>query len=364
MWLALLRVCAGAVLLAARFGLLQRLMKRREQRRRQVPRPGGPALLGESAETGEAGAALSGRAPPAVAHVVQGRGAERETLGPYRIEHVLGRGSMGTVYLARDARHARVVAIKTMALGREFDPADLAEARERFFREAATAARLRHPDIVEVFDAGEDQGLAYIAMEFVAGHDLLRYTRAEHLLPVPVVLRTLARVAQALAHAHAQGVVHRDVKPANVMFEPVSHTVKVTDFGIASLADAFSTRTGLVLGTPSYMSPEQLTGGRVDGRSDLYALGVMLFQLVTGALPHRSESMAGLLHQIVNAVAPDVRTLRADLPEALAEVLKVALEKRPELRYCDATQFAADLVMIADTLDAQANGSASARGAQ
>lgn len=277
--------------------------------------------------------------------------AERATLGPYRLDRVLGRGSMGQVYLAYDAQRGCAIALKTMALGREFDPADLAEARERFFREAATVGRLHHPDIVEVFDAGEDQGLVYIAMEFVPGHDLLRHTLVEQLLPVPVLLRTLARVALALAHAHTQGVVHRDVKPANVMIDTASQTVKVTDFGVASLSDAFSTRTGLVLGTPSFMSPEQLTGRRLDGRSDLYSLGVMLFQLLTGALPHGGESMAERLHQIVNGVAPDVRTLRPELPETLADVLTLALEKRPELRYANGAQLAADLTAIADTLD-------------
>ena len=259
---------------------------------------------------------------------------------------------MGTVYLAHDQQQ-RAVAIKTMALGREFDPADLADARERLFREADTAARLRHPDIVAVFEAGEEQGLAFIAMEYVHGHDLLRHTLPGRLLPVPVVLRTLARVALALAYAHTQGVVHRDVKPANVMIAPDAGTVKITDFGIARIADARHTRTGMVLGTPSFMSPEQLAGRRVDGRSDLYSLGVMLFQLLTGALPHRGESMAELLNQIANETAPDVRTLRPELPEALADVLVLALDKRPELRYGDGGQMAVDLAAIADLLDPQ-----------
>ena len=278
---------------------------------------------------------------------------QRSTLGRFQIERTLGRGSMGTVYLGRDPALGRAVAIKTMALSREFEAADLADARARFFREAETAGRLRHRDIVAVFEAGEDQGLAFIAMEYVKGHDLLRYTLAGRLLPVPVLLRTLARVALALAYAHTQGVVHRDVKPANVMIDPESDTVKVTDFGIASITDACRTRTGLVLGTPSFMSPEQMAGRRVDGRSDLYSLGVMLFQLLTGALPHGSESMAELLRQIAVDTAPDVRTLRPELPEALAHVLTLALDKRPALRYADGRQMASDLEAIADMLDSQ-----------
>ncbi len=275
---------------------------------------------------------------------------DRGTLGRYRIERELGRGSMGAVYFGHDPQIGRSVAIKTMALSREFEGSELAEARARFFREAEMAGRLRHPDIVTIFDASEDQGLAFIAMEFVGGHDLLRHTLPGRLLPVPVVLATLARVANALAHAHREGVVHRDVKPANVMIDPASGAVKVTDFGIARIADACRTRTGLVLGTPSFMSPEQMAGRRVDGRTDLYSLGVMLFQLLTGALPHRSESMAELMRQIVNDTAPDVRTLRPELPEALANIVALALEKRVELRYADGRQMADDLLAVAQSM--------------
>ena len=274
------------------------------------------------------------------------------TLGRYRIERAIGRGSMGMVYLGHDPQIGRSVAIKTMALSREFEGGELVEARARFFREAEMAGRLQHRDIVTIFDASEEQGLAFITMEYVKGHDLLRHTLPGELLSVPQVLRTLARVAQALAHAHTQGVVHRDVKPANVMIDPASGAVKVTDFGIASVTDACRTRTGLVLGTPSFMSPEQLTGRRVDGRSDLYSLGVMLFQLLTGALPHRSDSMAQLLYLIANETAPDVRTLRPELPEALANVVALALEKRPEVRYADGHQMADDLLAVAQALEA------------
>jgi serine/threonine-protein kinase len=277
---------------------------------------------------------------------------ERSTLGRYRIERPLGRGAMGMVYLGRDPQMGRAVALKTLALSREFAGSALTEARERFFREAEMAGRLQHPDIVTIFDAGEEDGLAYIAMEYVKGQDLSRHTAPGQLLPVPQVLHTMARVALALAHAHRQGVVHRDIKPANVMVEPGADVVKVTDFGIARVADACQTRTGLVLGTPSFMSPEQMAGRRVDGRTDVYSLGVMLFQLLTGALPHRSESMAQLMHQIANEPAPDVRTLRPELPEALANVVALALEKRVEVRYPDGQQLAADLIAVAQSMQA------------
>jgi serine/threonine protein kinase len=161
-------------------------------------------------------------------------------------------------------------------------------------------------------------------------------------------------VAEALAYAHSQGVVHRDIKPANVMVDLSRDLVKVTDFGIARISDSSRTRTGMVLGTPSFMSPEQMAGLRVDGRSDLYSLGVMLFQLLTGLLPHRSESMATLMHQIANEPAPDVRTLRPELPEMLADVVTLAVEKRPEVRYADGRQMASDLRQIASLMDAVA----------
>lgn len=274
------------------------------------------------------------------------------TLGRYRVDSQIGRGSMGAVFLGRDPQIGRQVAIKTLALSREFEGGKLVEARQRFFREAETAGRLQHPDIVTIFDAGEAQDLAYIAMEFIRGHDLQRHTAPGRLLPVPQVLEIVARVAEALSYAHAQGVVHRDIKPANVMVDPDSGLVKVMDFGVARLDDASRTRTGLVLGTPSFMSPEQMAGRHADGRSDLYSLGVMLFQLLSGELPHQGESMARLMQQIANEPAPDIRTLRPELPQELADVVALALEKRPEVRYADGIQFAQDLRAVAAAMSA------------
>jgi serine/threonine-protein kinase len=276
------------------------------------------------------------------------------TLGRYRIEAQIGRGSMGAVYLGHDPQIGRQVAIKTLALSREFSGDKLTEARERFFREAETAGRLQHPDIVTIFDAGEAHELAYIAMEFIRGHDLQIHASPGRLLPLPQVLDIAARVAEALAYAHTQGVVHRDIKPANVMVDFEANLIKVMDFGVAHITDANRTRTGLVLGTPSYMSPEQMAGRRLDGRTDLYSLGVMLFQLLTGTLPHTGDSMARLMFQIANEPASDVRSLRPELPEALANVVALALEKRPEVRYGDGRQMAADLRAVAGLVAAAA----------
>jgi serine/threonine-protein kinase len=284
--------------------------------------------------------------------LLDGGAVAKPMLGRYQIDKELGKGAMGVVYLGKDPKIGRVVAIKTMALSEEFDGDELVDARERFFREAETAGRLQHQNIVTIFDAGEEHDLAYIAMEFLKGKDLVDYCREGHLLPVSRVLSIIARVAEALAYAHRQNVVHRDIKPANIMYEADTDTVKVTDFGIARITDSSKTKTGLVLGTPSFMSPEQLAGKKVDGRSDLYSLAVMMFQMLTGVLPFRGDSMAELMYKIANDPAPDVRTIRKELPASLAKLVALSLSKRPEARYQSGDQFATDLrVVIGALLD-------------
>ena len=284
-----------------------------------------------------------GGAHPGGTMLLDGGGVEKPMLGRYQVDKELGKGAMGVVYLGKDPKIGRVVAIKTMALSQEFSGDELVDARERFFREAETAGRLQHQNIVTIFDAGEEHDLAYIAMEFLKGKDLLDYCKDGNLLPVAKVLSIVARVAEALAYAHLQNVVHRDIKPANIMYELDTDTVKVTDFGIARITDSSKTKTGLVLGTPSFMSPEQLAGRKVDGRSDLYSLGVMLFQMLAGVLPFRGESMAELMFKIANEEAPDIRIIRKELPESLANLVALSISKRPETRYQDGVQFAADL---------------------
>ena len=284
-----------------------------------------------------------GSSHPGGTMLLDGGGVEKPMLGRYQVDKELGKGAMGVVYLGKDPKIGRVVAIKTMALSQEFSGDELVDARERFFREAETAGRLQHQNIVTIFDAGEEHDLAYIAMEFLKGRDLVDHCKGDNLLPVPAVLSIVARVAEALAYAHKQNVVHRDIKPANIMYELASDTVKVTDFGIARITDSSKTKTGLVLGTPSFMSPEQLAGKKVDGRSDLYSLGVMLFQMLAGVLPFRGESMAELMFKIANEDAPDIRVIRPELPAGLADVVALSLSKRPETRYQDGNLFAADL---------------------
>ena len=272
-----------------------------------------------------------------------GASAALSMLGRYIIDKQLGQGAMGAVYLAHAPVSGQHVAIKTMALAREFAGDDLVDARNRFLREADMAGRLQHPDIVQILDAGETDGLAWIAMELVDGVDLGQHTQPARLLPLPVVLRAIARVADALAYAHTRGVTHRDIKPENIMLDMPREGVKVMDFGVARLADASRTRTGVVLGTPTYMSPEQLSGQHVDGRTDLYSLGVTLFQLLTGRLPCEADSLGALMRAIARETPPNVCELRPELPPALGDVVALALQKHPATRYSSGEQMAEDL---------------------
>lgn len=236
-----------------------------------------------------------------------------------------------------------------MALAQEFEDDELEEVKERFFREAETAGRLNHPNIVTIYDAGEEHDLAYIAMEFLKGHDLARYCKPDNLLKMRSVLSIVERAAEGLDFAHQQNVVHRDIKPANIMYEPESDTIKITDFGIARITDSSKTKTGMVLGTPSYMSPEQLAGKKVDGRSDLFSLGVMLYQMLSGSLPFKADSMASLMFKITNDEAADVRTIRAEIPEALAVVINKALTKDADQRFQTGAEFANALKVFLKT---------------
>ncbi|OHC67735.1 MAG: serine/threonine protein kinase [Rhodocyclales bacterium RIFCSPLOWO2_02_FULL_63_24] len=268
---------------------------------------------------------------------------EKPMLGRYEIEKELGKGAMGVVYLGRDPKINRIVAIKTMALSQEFEADELVEVKERFFREAETAGRLNHANIVTMFDAGEEHDLAYIAMEFLKGKDLVPYAKPGNLMPLPRVMSIVARVADALSYAHENNVVHRDIKPANIMYEPESDQVKVTDFGIARITDSSKTKTGMVLGTPSYMSPEQLAGKKIDGRSDLFSLGVMLYQMACGKLPFEGDSMAQLMFRIANEPHPDIRAINPGLPDCLVAIIDKALTKDADTRYQTGAEFARDI---------------------
>ena len=265
---------------------------------------------------------------PAAAPVPAGR-----TLGRYELERVIGRGAMATVYLGRDPTINRRVAIKTLPLAEEFADNDLATARSHFLREAESAGRLNHPDIISIHDAGEDQRVAYLAMEYFEGKPMSHYAQVGRLLPPRVVIDVMARAAEALHYAHSQNVVHRDVKPANLLYDDRQDRLKLTDFGIARLTDSSRTRTGIILGTPSYMSPEQLSASRVSGLSDLYSLGVTMYHLLTGSPPFQADSIPRLMDKIVNQRHRPVTDLRDDVPAAIDEVLDRAMAKDPADRY-------------------------------
>jgi len=283
--------------------------------------------------------------PPAAAAAgsANASAADVQRLGRYQLEREIGRGAMGVVYLGRDTAINRMVAIKAIPLASEFSDAELVEARSRFFREAETAGRLNHPNIVTIYDVGEERGLAYIAMEYLKGRHLSDYAKSGSLMEPRKVLGIVARTADALGFAHKQQVVHRDIKPANLMYDPATDILKITDFGIARLSGAGSTRTGIVLGTPSFMSPEQLEGRTVTGHSDLFSLGVSLFQLLTGQLPFTADSMTGLMQQIAEAPHPPLRAFRPDLPACVESVIDRALAKTPDARYDSGAQMAAAL---------------------
>src|SRR5450631_881813 len=225
---------------------LHRLME--AERAKPKAEPPTPVIAGA---TPAPAAAPAGSATPASA------APEAQRLGRYQLEREIGRGAMGIVYLGRDTAINRMVAIKAIPLASEFSDAELVEARARFFREAETAGRLNHPNIVTIYDVGEERGLAYIAMEYLKGRHLSEFAKPDNLMEPRKVLEIIGRTAEALGFAHKQQVVHRDIKPANLMYDPSTDILKITDFGIARLSDSGSTRTGIVLGTPSFMSPEQ-----------------------------------------------------------------------------------------------------------
>jgi serine/threonine-protein kinase len=254
-------------------------------------------------------------------------------LGRYQIHKELGKGAMGVVYLGSDPVIGRVVAIKTMVLDGGIEGDDLADVRQRFFREAESAGSLTHPHIVAIYDVGEEQGLSFIAMEFLKGRDLGARVAMGSLLPIDQTLSVVARVADALGYAHAKGVVHRDIKPGNIVFDEEADTVKVTDFGIASVTSSARRDTGLVMGTPAYLSPEHIAGNVADGRADLYSLGVTLYLLACGDYPFRGATLDELLQRILEAPPVDIRSKAPQLPECVVAIIDKALAKNPDARF-------------------------------
>jgi len=276
------------------------------------------------------------------ATLVLDRPGEKPTLGRYRIERELGQGAMGTVYLGVDPKIHRQVAIKTLSY-QQIAAEQLPAVKERFFREAEAAGRLNHPQIVTIYDVGEEQDLAYLAMELLDGRELSYYCRPDQQLPPVRVIQLLSQVAHALDYAHRQGVVHRDIKPANIIVLD-NWQIKVVDFGVARVAARTQTETGIILGTPSYMSPEQIAGKKVDGRSDLFSLGVVMYELLSSEKPFQGDSMAAVMYNISSCQYRPLNELCPMLPDACPAILDKLLQKGVTRRFKSAAQ-------LADALD-------------
>jgi len=269
----------------------------------------------------------------------RGKGAPQQ-LGRYVIERLLGRGAMGAVYLARDPRINRPVALKVIPIENEFEDEELEEARLRFFREAESAGRLTHPNIITVFDCGEDKHLAYIAMEYLEGISLTEFTDPKKLLAPSKALELCAQTAEALDYAHNQGLIHRDIKPANLLYSRRQDLLKISDFGLARVTDNNRTKTGIVLGTPTYMSPEQLNAESLSGLSDLFSLGVTLYELLVGEVPFKASNITVLMSKITTEDPSPVSNRRPGVPPSVDTVLFKALAKRPEDRFVNGAEMA------------------------
>ena len=316
-------------------------------------------LRNRSGPPGQAGgaAAPAGGAPESAARDDKARGTPGFSLRPgqvfhhYRLQQQLGRGANATVYKATDESNGGVVALKMLTIADDW-PDDLIEdAKLRLLREADAAGGLAHPDIVEVRESGVHDGLVYLAMEYVEGVNLGMHAFEGKLLPPRMVTEMCARVADALYFAHQRGVIHRDIKPANIVFDQRNRRVRVMDFGVARLENSRATRTGVILGSPSYMAPEQLDARPVTAQSDLFSLGVTLFQLLTGMLPFRSDSIPGLMQKISAEPHPPLRVVRPDLPESLSAIIDRALEKDPELRFRSGAEMAQALRDCSRSID-------------
>ena len=294
--------------------------------------------------------------PPAAALVSAGPPPNQAALptatllaGRYQLSTRLGRSASAQVFAAIDLRTAGTVAVKITPLPAELSITERADWLARMQREVNVARRVAHPDIVALLDAGINTGQAWIVMERVHGHDLSRYTAPSRLLPEPLVLHIAARIAAALAHAHSQGVTHRDLKPANVLVDLAHDAVKLADFGTARTPeqDHDITRTGVTIGTPAYMAPEQLAGVAASAASDAYALGVMLHELLTAQRPHQADNLGELLRAMASGPAPSLALHRPDLPPSVVAAVDALLATDPAQRPADLGLWAADTAGLA-----------------
>ncbi len=276
--------------------------------------------------------------------------ASRPTLGRYEIIEEIGRGAMGMVYKAKDPKLNRVTAIKTISFVEDFDPDEINEVKEGFLLEAETVAKLSHPNIVTIYDVGDEFDLLYIAMEYLGDRNLEPFCKKENLLPIRRTIDIVAQIADALSYAHKSGIVHRDIKPANIMLLS-DNKVKVTDFGIARSMASTRTKTGIVKGTPLYMSPEQISGRKVDGRSDIFSLGIIFYKLLTGELPFTANDFTSLIYKITTEKHESPRKYNPKIFSACEQIIDKSLEKKPELRYQNAESMGEHFQVLSRRMD-------------
>jgi serine/threonine protein kinase len=269
-----------------------------------------------------------------------------DKIGKYVIINKVGKGSTGTVYLSHDPYYRRDVAIKVYHIEEDQDADRARVSRKMFFNEAHMVGMLQHPNIMPIYDAGEEDGQYYVVTEHIQGaRTLAAYCRPDNLLRVDDVVEIIYKCAKALHYAHGRGVIHRDIKPSNVMLT-IDNDVRIIDFGIAIVADADVSRIEGIAGSPSYMSPEQVQSEELTPASDIYSLGAVLYELLTGFRPFRADNLSKLLHQIVFATPPPIHTYRNDLPEELEEVVAMTMQKDPAKRCPSGNALAADLTRV------------------
>jgi tRNA A-37 threonylcarbamoyl transferase component Bud32 len=282
-----------------------------------------------------------GQKPPKLSSTLT---LKAEKFGRYKVEGMLGKGAMGIVYQGVDPKINRHVAIKTLQITDSIDIDDVDEAKQRFFKEAETAGRLSHANIVTIYDVGEEEMLGYIAMDLLTGAPLSHFIKPMNLLPTPLVYQLMIQITDALDYAHRQNVVHRDIKPGNIIYDDDQQRATVTDFGIAYVADNSKTRTGVIMGSPYYMSPEQILGKQVDGRSDIFSLGATFYQLLCGHLPFEGDSVMSVVYQISNEKHISVTKCNDKLPPSAARITNKALQKDVDKRYQSMQEFKLALI--------------------
>lgn len=270
---------------------------------------------------------------------------EIKKLGRYEIDGVIGQGAMGIVYKGVDPKIGRVVALKTLHPGAELPASQMEEFKQRFAREAQSAGRLTHPNIVTIYDVGEEGAIAYIAMEFLEGQSLEEMILKRQPLSIETIIRIMTDLCSGLAYAHKNGIIHRDIKPANLIITN-DGTAKITDFGIAKIVSTSATQTGMIVGTPSYMSPEQITGRPVDARSDIFSLGAVLYELLTYEKAFPGDNITTVMYRVVNENPAPVSAVNMSVPAPFAEIVRKALQKNPNDRYPDAESMLRDLQAV------------------